>query len=108
LRRANCVFPAGGIEPGETEVEALIREIREELGCDVRPLRRLWENVSPWRVHLAWWSASLADDSAIVPNPLEVESVHWMTLEEMAAQQNLLETNRRFVEAIARGETSLR
>lgn len=101
-------FPGGGIEPGETEAEALVRELKEELGCTVRPIKRLWENVSRWRVHLAWWSAELDCEASIVANPLEVESYHWMTLEEMAGLENLLETNRSFVAALSRGETALK
>ena len=27
-------FPQGGIDPGESEVEALYREMKEEIGCD--------------------------------------------------------------------------
>ena len=35
-------FPGGGIEAGESEEEALVREFREEIGVTIRPVRRLW------------------------------------------------------------------
>ncbi|WP_300776320.1 NUDIX domain-containing protein [uncultured Akkermansia sp.] len=34
-------FPGGKVEPGENARNAVIREIREELGCAVVPVRRL-------------------------------------------------------------------
>jgi len=34
-------FPGGKVEPGESEAEALMREIREELGCAVEVGRLL-------------------------------------------------------------------
>jgi mutator protein MutT len=30
------VFPGGSVEPGESEVEAVEREVREEVGLDVK------------------------------------------------------------------------
>jgi hypothetical protein len=41
------------------------------------------------------------------PDPREVEPVHGFTLVEMAAQSELLDSNREFLDPIARGEIRL-
>lgn len=94
-------FPGGGIEAGESEAEALVREVREELGATVRPLSRVWQSVTAWNVEIAWWSAALEEDAELVPNPAEVEAVHWFTPQALLARGDLLESNRLFLEAIA-------
>jgi 8-oxo-dGTP diphosphatase len=42
--RRECfwVVPGGAVEPGETSLEAAIREVREETGIEVEILRLLW------------------------------------------------------------------
>jgi 8-oxo-dGTP pyrophosphatase MutT (NUDIX family) len=100
-------FPGGHIEPGETEQAALVREFREELHVEVRPVRRLWQNATSWQVDLAWWLASAPPDAVYVPHLPEVESFHWLTPDEAAVLPGLLESNRLFLDAVRRGELSL-
>ena len=100
-------FPGGGIEGDESEEEALVREFREEVGVTVRPVRRLWQCVTAWKVQLAWWLGEVEPDAVPVANPLEVASIHWFTVEEMARLPDLLESNRQFLDLVAEGKIRL-
>lgn len=96
-------FPGGHIEPGEEEHEALVRECREELEAVVEPGACVWRSVSPWGTELAWWTARLVDDRMLVPHPIEVAEILWLSIDEMLVDPTLLEGNRPFLEAIRTG-----
>jgi 8-oxo-dGTP diphosphatase len=100
-------FPGGGIEPDEAEDAALVRELWEELRVRVRPVRRLWESVTPWNVHLAWWLAVRIDAVPIDPQADEVSEYRWLDSAELLDEPDLLASNRDFLAAAAAGEFSL-
>ena len=90
-------FPGGGMEPGESEQQTLIREMEEELGVVAEPVEKIWESVTPWKVEIAWWSAKLAPAARLRPNPEEVAAVSWLAFEELQGREELLESNREFL-----------
>lgn len=99
--RAFC-FPGGGLEPGEVESAAVVREMQEELGVLALPDRLLWRSTTPWGFGLAWWLCRLASVEFQL-NPLEVESAHWFKPAEIERLPGLLESNRQFFQAWRQG-----
>ncbi|MGH1565094.1 NUDIX domain-containing protein [Mumia sp. DW29H23] len=76
-------LPGGVVDPGESPADAVVRELREELGVDarVRGLRTVnW--LPPWS---AWDDAVLFvfdveawdPDAPLTLQPTEIEAVHW-------------------------------
>ncbi len=100
-------FAGGGIEGEETEEQALVREFWEELGAAIVPVRRLWQSTTRWHAQLAWWLGQIHADCQLAPNAAEVASVHWLSMAEVLDAPELLESNREFLLAVARGEISL-
>jgi len=96
-------FPGGHIEAGEVEAEAVVRECQEELAARVEAVACVWRSVSPWGTPLAWWTATLVDADHLVPHPVEVSEILWLSLEEMLAHPDLLQGNRPFLEAVLAG-----
>ena len=97
-------LPGGGIEEGETESEALVREMQEELTIDVTPKRLCWRSTTSWDTELAWWIADLDPTITPIANPDEVAEVHWLRREEIREADDMLPSLPKFLDAWERGE----
>lgn len=96
-------FPGGHIEAGEEEHEAVVRELQEELAAVIEPRACVWRSMTTWGTELAWWTARLVDDRELVPHPVEVAEILWLTASEMLEHPDLLQGNRPFLDAVLAG-----
>ncbi len=84
-------FPGGGVEEGESNADAVVRELQEELSLVVKPVRPIWSwTREDKRLHLEWWEARIIDGTP-TPNPAEVRDFGWMTTREIRALPDVLE-----------------
>ncbi|MCX4809750.1 NUDIX domain-containing protein [Streptomyces sp. NBC_01239] len=95
---------SGKLEPGESQEEALVREVHEEVGLAVSPLNKVWESqADDGRFRLHWWTATETGNGTIVPDPGEVSEVRWVTPAEFLTLTPLFEADREFFERVLPG-----
>ncbi|MFI6854679.1 NUDIX domain-containing protein [Streptomyces sp. NPDC050416] len=91
---------SGKLEPGETQEQAVVREVREEVGLTVVPLAKVWESETDDRLfRLHWWTAR-ADTGEVVPDPGEVAETRWVTPQEFLTLDPVFDGDREFFERI--------
>jgi 8-oxo-dGTP diphosphatase len=91
---------SGKLEPGETQEEAVVREVQEEVGLKVSLSAKVWESQTEdgtFRLH--WWMAE-AEPGEIVMQPGEVSDVRWVTPEEFARLEPIFAADRVFFDNV--------
>ena len=79
-------FPGGKCEPGETHVQCLEREIREELDARVRVGREIFQVTHPYpdlRVELHFFACDLHGE----PSPMIGQEMRWVPRAELDSLQ---------------------
>lgn len=100
-------FPGGSVESGESVEQALIREFREEVKLVISPVQEVCTSLTSWRCKVHWWTVHSNNIRSLQANVHEVAACYWKTIDEMLAEENLLESNRQFLERVLSGEISL-
>jgi 8-oxo-dGTP diphosphatase len=92
-------FPGGKLEPGEDPLDGLVRELREELGIDVRRAHRLlrYRHDYPGRtVELDFWNVT---DWTGTPHGREGQALKWVRPADLS-HEDILEADAPMIEVL--------
>ncbi len=79
--------PGGHLEDGESDKDALVREIQEELGLQAVPLRKLAESIADETgILVHWWECELSQGEMKVDEN-EIAGIGWFAKSEIVAMQ---------------------
>ena len=92
-------FPGGKVGADESDAQALVRELREELGVDARPdaeIMTLTHDYPDRTVDLVLWRATVESG---VPRGLDGQQLKWVDCKSLGSER-LLEADRPFIAAL--------
>ena len=92
---------SGRIEDGETEQDAVTREVLEEVGLSVVPVEKIGEfDTRDKSARIHWWLVRTEAGEATLENDEHTE-IKWVTLGEMSLLQPIFEEDLAVFQAVA-------
>ena len=91
-------FPGGKVASGESDAQALVRELRDELGLDARPIAEIMTLTHDYPdrvVDLVLWRASFDGE----PRGLDGQQLKWVDCASLGTER-MLPADRPFIAAL--------
>lgn len=93
-------LPGGAVEIGESQQEAGIRELREELGADIQMDACVWHHAYDDKQLTLWcWLGRLLSDE-LRPDPREVAETMWLSVQEARGRSDTLPHHDQIITAL--------
>jgi 8-oxo-dGTP diphosphatase len=92
-------FPGGKVHDGEAAYDALVRELREELGVEVRSAQRLMRYPHAYPDRVVWLDMWIVTDWRGQPASLDGQALKWVQ-PAMLDGEDILEADRPIVAAL--------
>ena len=95
--------PSGKIEPGESQPDAVVREVREEIGLEVRAVGKVWECESDdGGFALHWWRVERVAGELRL-DPREASDARWVDAPAFLDLEPTFAGDREFFERVLPG-----
>lgn len=109
--RVQWEIPGGKIDSGESETQTVIRESKEELGCDIKITNRLGDQEfteDGYVLHYTWFRAEVTKGSPIIGEPDKYDGIDYFSKKQLQKLRSELSPNTvNFLDAWDQGRITL-